>query len=245
MRSNPQRAALALSCIAALALQGCDDASSKANSPRSVSDAVGTGGLVDSPVFAKEVAAQNALNQGRAADALRFLDELLVLEPNSTSAAVNRAVALNMLGRNEEALAATAAAAKLAPTDPENQINRAQILWDLKRYDEALLAVDVVQPMIDTSNEFVPQKKAELGYKWRALKGRVLVAMGRGTETLPVLDELERILPGSPLVVLERIHCYDRIGRRAEADALMAALMQRFPNDPGLQAAIAARPSGN
>jgi Flp pilus assembly protein TadD len=74
------------------------------------------------------------------------------------------------------------------------------------------------------------------------LKGRILVELGRGHETVALLDRLDQLYPNQPLVVLERAQVYDRVGRRAEADALWAQLTQTFPNDPNIQASFQARP---
>lgn len=203
----------------------------------SAADAVGTKDVAQSPTFAKEIAAHEALNAGRVQDALRLYDELVALAPANVPVKVNRAVALTMLERYPEALTAIDECAALDPKDPEIHINRAQILHNLARHAEALEA-------IERAGALVGEAPSQLMVKTSMLKGRILVGLGRGPEAVALLDKLDQLSPNQPLVALERAHIYDRIGRRSDADQIWAALLQQFPSDASLQQAFQQRDAG-
>lgn len=205
------------------------------SSNESAASKVGTGGLDASPGFAKGLAGYSALNAGKFDEALRLYDELLVLEPGNLPARINRSVALTMLGRNADALVAIDDCVKRDPNDPEIHINRGQILFNLTRHQEALEAVE-------TSIRITGSNPSQTMFKSNMLKGRILVELGRGPEAVAVLDQLDRLAPNQPQILMERAQVYDRLGRRADADPIWASLTQSFPNEAAIQQAFAARP---
>ena len=138
MRTPLRLRILALSCALPLAACGKDEsASTPARAPASATKVSG-----DFTAAGKKIAAFEAYNGGRFADALRLYDELLTVEPDNLDARINRAASLGQLGRWPEALTATDECLARNPNDPEIHINRSTILSELGRSEEALESVD-------------------------------------------------------------------------------------------------------
>ncbi len=74
------------------------------------------------------------------ADAVDAYEHALAIDPTLTAAHNNLAVALEGLGRIDEALTHYAAAVRLAPSEPRAHANYAAVLASRGRYDEAIAA---------------------------------------------------------------------------------------------------------
>src|SRR3954463_1363625 len=77
------------------------------------------------------------LRSAKPAGAVEAFGRLLKLQPNSPDVLNNRAMALNELGRNDEALADLDRALALRPDYREALNNRAGLLFALRRFGEA------------------------------------------------------------------------------------------------------------
>jgi tetratricopeptide (TPR) repeat protein len=200
----------------------------------------------DTQVSANEVRAlglhQQAIayrNQGRYAEALPLLDQVLALTPDDRNAKFNRAAVLAELDRRPEALAILDALLKDAPNDPDIFQNRASVLTDMGRNEEALIEVD-------KALRAQPEHPMR-----RLLRGKVLTSMGRGQEALAQFDELDAWLTQagpqalrSELAVnsrLFRAEALEALGRPAEASAVIDALKAEFADDANATALLRKR----
>lgn len=178
-------------------------------------------------------------NQGRYAEALPLLDQVLALTPDDRNAKFNRAAVLAELNRGAEALAILDALLKDAPNDPDIFQNRASVLADMGRNEEALIEVD----------KALRAQPAHL--MRRLLRGKVLTSLGRGQDALAQFDELDASLAQagaqalrSEVAVSSRLYraeALEALGRPAEAAALIDALKAEFANDPNALALLRQR----
>jgi tetratricopeptide (TPR) repeat protein len=210
MRTPLRLRILALSCALPLAACGKDEsASTPARAPTAATKVSG-----DFTAAGKKIAAFEAYNGGRFADALRLYDELLTVEPDNLDARINRAASLGQLGRWPEALTATDECLARNPNDPEIHINRSTILSELGRSEEALESVDRALTLAKD------QPKALL------LKATILGKSGKADESLP---------QPAWAVAREGAHARPRRARRAGRPDLRAALgaVPRRPRPAG------------
>ena len=131
----------------------------------------------------------------------------------------NRAAAFVRRGNIAEGRADLDRAAKLQPGDIYNFIHQADFLLQLGRPDEALQQVARARATRITGNFSQAKTLSDIG----VLHGKSLVALGRYSEALPVLDALIRIDP-----------------RNAEAFSLKSLASSRTGNVPVARDALAA-----
>jgi tetratricopeptide (TPR) repeat protein len=224
---------------AALLATGCGDKPAASSTAKPKSAAA-------SQVSANEVRAlglhQQAIayrNQGRFAEALPLLDQVLTLTPDDRNAKFNRAAVLAELDRRPEALAILDALLAGAPNDPDIFQNRASVLADMGRNEEALIEVD-------KALRAQPEHPMR-----RLLRGKVLTSLGRGPEALAQFDELDAWLTQagaqaqrSEIAVSSRLfraETLEALGRPAEAAALIDALKAEFADDANATALLRKR----
>jgi len=220
---------------AALLSAGCGDkpAAKPKSAPRSevTADDVRALGLHEQAIAYR--------NQGRYAEALPLIDQVLALKPDDRNAKFNRASVLAELDRRAEALAILDALLKGSPNDPDIFQNRASVLADMGRNEEALIEVEKAlraqpeHPMC------------------RVLRGKVLTSLGRGQEALAQFDELDAWLTQAGPDALRseyavnsrlfRAEALEALGRPAEASALIDALKTEFAGNANAQAMLRKR----
>jgi len=124
----------------------------------------------------------SALQRGEAAEALRCLDQALAIQLHA-AALSNRGLALQDLGRRQEALASFDRAVTLAPAMAELHCNRGAVLHDLKRHAEALAGYEralVLNPAY---------------FEAWLNRGAVWQELGRPAEAVACYDRALRIRP--------------------------------------------------
>jgi protein O-GlcNAc transferase len=124
------------------------------------------------------------LHQGRAAEALPFIEHALTLQPGTPEMLSNYGIALEGVGRYREALEALERVVKLGPDNGCAWSNRGALLSKLQRNDEALRDFDRAITLDPTSAE-----------AW-SNRGLVLVALNRLEEALESYDRALAVRPG-------------------------------------------------
>jgi tetratricopeptide (TPR) repeat protein len=147
---------------------------------------------------------------------LTHYNEVLELEPEDAQAYGRRGHAHWMAGQLSQALDDFNRAIELDPTRPGHRTNRALILSGLGRHEEALAVLDEVErlfPGTEVDNN-------------RALALREL---GRDAEALRCLDRAIALDDSRPGPYWNRARLLESMGRRQEALADCAAVLQRDP----------------
>jgi protein O-GlcNAc transferase len=184
---------------------------------------------------------------GQALAALTAFDQVLASDPRHSDALMNRGSVLIALGRAEEALQAADSALEIQPDSPVALLNRAAALLSLRRYREALTAADQLLRINPRHIKGLVNKTVALlglgdhAAAWATLttvltfdsfnpdalelKLQVLLGLRRFTE---VVTEGQRLLakhsdrPGIKLAVARALAT---LGRRAEAEPLVDAVL--------------------
>lgn len=164
-------------------------------------------------VDSRLTAARVALAQNRTTAALELFDDLKKDFPKDRRALMGRAVALQKLGQNDEALAAYE---DVLRRDPKNLDALTNMLGLLKAKDP-MLAID---KLLDLRNAYPYQGDitAQLGIAY--------ATAGRYDEALKYLEMADALKPGSSYVMYNRAVLYDKMGRSRDAGALYRQLLR-------------------
>ena len=188
---------------------------------------------------------------GQTAAALAAFDRVLVVDPRHSDALINRGSVLIALGRTEEALQAVDAALEIQSDSPTALLNRAAALTSLRRYHEALAATEqLLRIKPQHIKGLINKTVALLGLRdyeaaWTTLttaltfdsfnpdalelKLQVLSGLKRYAE---VVTEGQRLLakhPDHPGMKLAVARALVALGRRAEAEPLVDAMLGAAP----------------
>lgn len=164
-------------------------------------------------VDSRLVSARTALSQGRNAAALELFDDLHREYPKDKRALMGRAVAMQKLGQDENALAAYEA---VLNADPKNIDALTNMLGLLKARDPGL-AVEKLQQLRD-AYPYQGDITAQLGIAY--------AANGQYDQALKYLDMAESLKPGSAYVLYNRSVLLDRMGRTGDAALLYRRILR-------------------
>lgn len=146
--------------------------------------------------------------------ALRDFDESVRLAPNNANPHRNRALALKLLGRHDEALGEFVEAVRLAPGKAIHAQDLVNTFFDLKRVDEAILFADTL------TNEV-----GEAAY--RDGLGNRLRGLGRTADALTQYELAAKLDPGNVTYLRHRAYALLDLNRIDEAIALADAFTDR------------------
>jgi protein O-GlcNAc transferase len=161
------------------------------------------------------------LHQGRAAEALPYIERALTLQPGTPEMLSNYGIALEGVGRYREALEALERVVKLSPNDGYAWSIRGALLGKLHRNEEALADLDRAVAL-DPVNEDA----------WNN-RGLILVALGRPEEAL---ESYDRVLQRRPDYVETRNNrglALMAMGRPGDALAEFDRVLQEKPDHAG------------
>jgi len=147
-------------------------------------------------------------------------DRALALEPNHAIVWHNTGVALNNLGRNEEALTACNRALALKPDYASAWIDKGVALSNLGRKEEALTAYDRVLAL-----------KTHYERAWTN-KGVALSDLGRNEEALTAYDRALNLKPDHAGAWQNKGDALSALGRNEEALAAYDRTLTLKPDDP-------------
>lgn len=129
-------------------------------------------------------------------------------------------------GKTEKALAEAREASGLDPNDAEVQLVLADLLGDLGKIDEAL---EILQKLIKNEPD---------NARYRFVKGGMLAKFGRNDEAVKVFQELiKQFASNDEIVKLSRSNLsivYVNQGDYAKGEAELEAVIQKTPDDPGV-----------
>jgi tetratricopeptide (TPR) repeat protein len=170
--------------------------------------------------------AQQIKDQNEAA--LVHFERALVLQPGLAGAAYSRAVALQCLGRDEEALAGLRQVVKDHPADLMAHDTLNQMLYRLKRDDEFLRSYDDAAAKFPSTPYFALAKAA------------LLVRSERYAEALDLYGNALKLAPGEPVVLQGRAMAQLKMGQVDAAIASYEEGLKRAPNDLNMLTGVAA-----
>jgi tetratricopeptide (TPR) repeat protein len=155
--------------------------------------------------------------QGRAAEALRFLETALTARPEAAEALAHRGVVLHALGRGPEALTSLDRALALRPSQAEALNWRGMVLQALGRPSEALASLEEALAL-------APSAEA-LGNKGAALR-----SLGRMEEALASLAKAAAAEPGNLAIQFNLGLVLRESGRCPEAAAVLGKVVAAAPD---------------
>ena len=185
--------------------------------------------LVPDSVEALENLVVLAVRAGQIDRARRILDPLLVLQPDDPAGLLAQGAIALRERRAGEALAAADRLIAVSPDVGEAYVLRARALWAQGQRDEALALL---------------RKRAALspdgadGIEVRALLVDYYRQSGDLAGVRSTALELHRLQPKDPSYALESARALHAQGRDAEADGVLAALMQAHPGSTAIVQAV-------
>ena len=159
-----------------------------------------------------------ALQQGRAGEALAWLDQALAIRPDQTGVLANRAGALRALGRPLEALETVRRALTLDPAFADGLNTLGLLLTELGRPSEAIAPLEEAVRLVPGQPVF------------RNTLGIALSAAMRPEEALSQYEDALALAPGYLEARSNRAAALRVLGRLEEALAACEALLA---SDPG------------
>jgi tetratricopeptide (TPR) repeat protein len=159
--------------------------------------------------------------------ALAHFDGALALEPRLADAAHSRAIALQCLGRDEEALSAFRRLVKDNPVDLRSHDTLNTLLYRLKRDDEFLRSYD------DAAARFPAMPQIALA------KAAFLVRGERHGEALDLYEHALKLAPGEPVVLQGRAMAQLKLQQVDSAIASYEEGLKRAPRDLNMLTGVA------
>ncbi|HND51640.1 MAG TPA: tetratricopeptide repeat protein [Pirellulaceae bacterium] len=158
------------------------------------------------------------LASGHAAAAFDALTQAATRGAAGADLQRDRALALHLLGRNDEALVAAELAVLATPDDPSCLLVLAGVLRELGRWDEAW-------KVASRSLELRPDSA-----DCANLLGAIARARGRPGEAIEWYERAMRLDPGSIAVLVNCGHALVELGRLAEAEQAYGEALRRQPD---------------
>lgn len=158
--------------------------------------------------------------QGRAVEALSFLDAAIEAVPDMADALTHHGLVLHALGRNSEALASLGRALAVKPDHAEAHNHRGLVLRALGRRDEALASFDAALAIHPNYAE--------------ALNNLAITLrdMDRGRDALNLFDRATALEPGNPEILFNRGLLLRDLGRCEDAADCFKKLLSLWPDHP-------------
>lgn len=157
--------------------------------------------------------ARRALNDGRTAAALQFFNDLRKDYPSDTRVLMGRAVTLQRLGQNQEALEGYE---DVLVNDPKNLDALTNMLGLIKQQNPQL----ALEKLQDLRNLY--PYNADITTQLAVAYGQV----GNLSEALRYITLAEALKPDSSYVLYNKAVLYDRLGRTAEAADMYRMLIR-------------------
>jgi predicted O-linked N-acetylglucosamine transferase (SPINDLY family) len=161
------------------------------------------------------------LYQGRAAEALAYIERALALRPGTPELLSDYAIALAGVGRYREALEALTKGIQLSPNSSSAWSNRGALLAKLHRNEEALGDFERAVTL-DPGN----------GDAWNN-RGLTLLALGRPEQALESYDRVLKLRPDHVEARNNRGLALKAIGRAGDALAEFDRVLQEKPDHAG------------
>ena len=161
------------------------------------------------------------LQQGRAAEALPYIERAISLQPDTPDLHSNYGIALEGVGRYGEALEALERVVKLRPKDGRAWSNRGALLAKLRRNEEALADFDRAVAL-DPVN----------GGAWNN-RGLISMALGRPEQALASYDQALQCRPADVEARNNRGLALGATGRATDALAEFDRVLQEKPDHAG------------
>ena len=158
--------------------------------------------------------ARRALNDGRTAAALQFFNDLRADYPSDTRVLMGRAVTLQRLGQNAEALQGYE---DVLVNDPKNLDALTNMLGLIKQQNPQL----ALEKLQDLRNLY--PYNADITTQLAVAYGQT----GNLNESLRYITLAEALKPESSYVLYNKAVLYDRLGRGAEAADMYRKLIRR------------------
>ncbi len=158
-------------------------------------------------------AARAALAQGQNGAALELFNNLYTQYPKDTRVVLGRAVSMQRIGRNDEALASYEEA---LTTDPRNLEALTNMLGILNMQDRST-ALDKLKQLSEVY-PFNADIAAQLGM--------IYGQTGDYPNAVKYLNVADNLKPGSVAVLYNRAIAYDKMGQTADAASLYRKLIQ-------------------
>jgi predicted O-linked N-acetylglucosamine transferase (SPINDLY family) len=157
--------------------------------------------------------------RGNLDDAHRLLREAAKLGPRSVEVHVNLGRVLNLLDRDQAALASYDRAIAIDPRFVLAWNNRGGTLRRLNRLDEALASYDKALAVNPDYGDALYNK------------GNVLAALGRQADALASYDKALQVQPGDASILIGRANALIALGRHDEAVASLNQTLAREPRN--------------
>lgn len=161
------------------------------------------------------------LQQGRAAEALPFIQRALAVQPDTPDTLANYAIALQSVGRYSEALAALERVVRLRPDDSRARSERGALLFKVHRHEEALAEFDRAVSLDPLSAD-----------AWMN-RGTALMASNRTAESLECFERVLRLQPQYLEARNSRGLALKSLGRAGDALAEFDRLLREKPDHVG------------
>lgn len=157
---------------------------------------------------------------GKSRQSLQLYDAVLLDQPGSTTALVNRGLAAAQTGDFDHAIDDFTVAIQQAPQEPAAWNNRGVAHFGR---GESETALSDVSRAIELSPRY-----AEALYN----RGHILIKLGKADQAAVDLAAAAEIEPANPRFCLERARALIAVGRRDEAKKTLEQAAQLAPDDP-------------
>ena len=161
-----------------------------------------------------------ALGRGDFIQAAKLFSAALAISPGNPALRIDRASALNALGRYADALADCDAALATQPDHPLAHLNRAMALRGLGRLEDTLRA-------FQNATTISPDHHAAL-----IGCGMALMELERPAEALPWFDRVVEISPDHAPALINRAAALRQLQRHEDALLSVAQVLRLAPDDP-------------
>lgn len=185
--------------------------------------------------------AEDALERGRDAKALKSLEKILKADPGHLGALDMAVEVADNSGHLEKAVGWAKKLAELRPQDRAARLQLARVLMRRGAHKEARAALEPLLGEVKPA----PAKKPAIDFAARALAGRLHVARGedKAADTLfdSLVNESKRVIVREAHDLVALAHAYafydGRSGRRA-AEKVLAEAQKKDPDDPRASVAL-------
>lgn len=162
--------------------------------------------------------ARRALSQKRYEDSLKIFERLYAQNPNNYDVAIGRALSLQYLGYNEQALKAYNGILASNPNDPIANNNKEMILSMSPTQRAAQPAIATQQRSTrDFANEASPLPTAGTNDIVLAKQAVSMVQNGQPDRAIELIEKAMQIAPNNPMHVYNAAIIYDQAGQVSRA----------------------------
>jgi tetratricopeptide (TPR) repeat protein len=175
--------------------------------------------------YARVQEAKKALDAGQYQRALRIVDGLLKEYPRSQSSHLLRALALDELGRFDEAQRSYETALRIAPKDPQIQARFGMHYVRRGKWSEA---VPILERSLASGDDALTLFYLAQAYFQTQAKGNALEA----------IERCAKLAPDNPTMLLKLGEYRAQMGKHSPALEALLAAQKLNPDEPGLDLAL-------